>query len=34
MVHFLRHVLDIGISLGRASPVVTSELLVPSISRS
>jgi hypothetical protein len=32
MLHFVQSVIDIGISLGRASPIVTSESLFPSIS--
>jgi hypothetical protein len=32
MVHFVRSVLELGISLGRASPTVTAEMLAPSIS--
>jgi hypothetical protein len=32
MLHFVQSIIDIGISLGRASPVVTSESLFPSIS--
>jgi hypothetical protein len=32
VLYFLYSVLDIGLSLGRASPIITPELLVPSIS--
>jgi hypothetical protein len=32
MVHFVQSIIDIGISFGRASPIVTSESLFPSIS--
>jgi hypothetical protein len=32
MLHFLHSVLDMGLSLGRASSIITPELLVPSIS--
>jgi hypothetical protein len=32
MVHFVQSIIDIGISLGRVSPIVTSESLLPSIS--
>jgi hypothetical protein len=32
MLHFVQSIIDIGISLGRASPIVTSELPFASIS--
>jgi hypothetical protein len=32
MVHFVQSIIDIGISLGRVSPIVTSESPFPSIS--
>jgi hypothetical protein len=31
-IHFVRSILDIRISFGRACPIITSELLVPNIS--
>jgi hypothetical protein len=32
MLHFLHSVLDMGLCLGRASPIITLELFVPSVS--